>query len=137
MHVSKETELEIGGLNFGVSFREPAGATLRVNGEVDGQMTELLRFDDFVEGPHYHVPASGAQIEFDRDANGEPLAWYVAQVRDNLGPLLTEAGYGDLVPRVDLEEISAHAGEIEKAMKDCVPEGYIRMPGVGLQREVV
>jgi hypothetical protein len=135
MHTSNETEIDLGGLKFGVSFREPAGATLRVNGEVDGQWTELLRFDDFVEAPHYHVPASGPQIEFDRDANGEPLAWYVAQVRDNLARLLTEGGYGEVVPKIDLTEISAHAGDIEKAMEECVPAGYIRTPGVGLQRQ--
>jgi hypothetical protein len=137
MHVSKETEIELGGLTFGVSFRDPAGATLRVNGEIDGESTELLRFDDFVDAPHYHVPASGPQINFDREAMGEPLAWYIAQIRDNLGPLLTEAGYGELVGKVDLAAVSEHAGDLQKAMEECVPEGYIRMAGVGLQRELV
>ena len=66
---------------------------------------------------------------------GEPLAWYVAQVRDNLAGLLTEGGYGEVVPKIDLAEISAHAGDIEKAMEDCVPAGYVRTPGVGLQRQ--
>src|SRR5437763_3396439 len=112
MHVSRETEIELGGLTFGVSFRDPAGATLRVNGDVDGQSTELLRFDDFVEAPHYHVPASGPQINFDREAHGEPLAWYIAQVRDNLAGLLTEAGYGEVLSKVDLGAISQHAGDL-------------------------
>ena len=132
-HDTDERELEFGGLRFGVSFRGP-GATLRVNGNVDGEWTELLRFDDFVEAPHYHVPASGDQINFDRDALGEPLAWYIAQIRDNLGELLTTAGYGQVVPSLDLAAVSDHADEIRKAMEDCVPSGFVRVPGVGLQK---
>jgi hypothetical protein len=137
MHASHEAELEVGGLRFGVSFRDPAGATLRVNGSIDGQWTELLRFDDFVDGPHYHVPASGPQIDFDRQAHGEPLAWYVAQIRENLPALLDEAGYGELVPLLDLKAISERAGELQKLMEECVPTGFTRIPGVGLQRAAV
>ena len=129
----EETILDYGGLTFGVSFRGP-GATLRVNGDVAGESTELLRFDDFIEQPHYHVPASADAIMFDRNALGEPLAWYIAQIRDNLGDLLTTAGYGDVVPTLDLKAISEHAGDIQQAMEDCVPAGYVRVPGVGLQK---
>lgn len=134
MEVSNETEVEAGGLKFGVSFREPAGATLRVSGRVNGAWTELLRFDDFVDAPHYHVPASGAPIEFERDVNGEPLAWYIAQIRENLAALLSEGGYGELVPEVDLDEVRDRSGDVQKLMEDCVPARYTRLSGVGLQR---
>ena len=129
----EETVLDYGGLTFGVSFRGP-GATLRVNGDVDGESTELLRFDDFIEQPHYHVPASGDAVMFDREKLGEPLAWYIAQIRDNLGDLLTEGGYAKVLPNLDLEAVSAHAGDIQKAMEDCVPAGFTRVPGVGIQK---
>ena len=129
----QETVLDYGGLRFGVSFRGP-GATLRVNGDDNGESTELLRFDDFIEQPHYHVPASADAIMFDRGTLVEPLAWYIGQIRDNLGELLTTAGYGDVVPTIDLKAVSKHAGDIEKAMEDCVPEGYVRVAGVGLQK---
>ena len=129
----EETVLDYGGLQFGVSFRGP-GATLRVNGDVGGEPTELLRFDDFIEQPHYHVPASADAIMFDREKLGEPLAFYIAQIRDNLGPLLAEAGYGDVLPTIDLKVVSEHAGDIQKAMEDCVPDGYVRVAGVGLQK---
>ena len=49
-------------------FRAVAGATLRVDGIVDGEWKEMLRFDDFIEKPHYHAPASDHQVDFDRDA---------------------------------------------------------------------
>ena len=134
MHVANRTEVEPGGLKLGVSFRESAGATLRVNGRVDGAWTELPRFDDFVDDPHYHEPASGAPIGFERDASGEPLAWYIAPIRDNLAAMLPKVGYGQIVPQLDLEEVRNRSGEVQKLMEDCVPAGYTRVPGVGLQR---
>jgi len=127
------SELEAGGLRFTVAFRGP-GATLRVFGPVDGSERELLRFDDFVEGPHYHVPADGDQIAFDRSRFGEPLDFYVAQVRDHLGELLTQGGFEETLAGTDLQAVSDHAEEIRTMMIDCVPEGYTRVPGVGLQK---
>ncbi|GEM_PF-1345729 len=127
------TVLEFGGLRFDVSFRN-IGATLRVHGRVNGEWTEMLRFDDFVDSPHFHVPASGDQIPFDRASFGEPLAWYVDQVRNHLAELLKRAGFSHVVPTVDFDEIARHADKLGKAMEACVPDGFVRVPGVGLQR---
>jgi hypothetical protein len=127
------TVLDLGGLHFTASFRGP-GATLRVYGDVAGDRTELLRFDDFVDGPHYHVPAHGAPIMFDRTTLGEPLEWIVTQVRDNLVELLTAAGFADVLADVDAEAVAGGAERIRKAMVDCVPDDYVRVEGVGLQR---
>jgi hypothetical protein len=131
--MSNVTEWDCGGLNFSVSFRAPAGATLRVSGDIDGKRTEVLRFDDFVDSPHYHAPASGDAVMFDRDALGEPLEWFVAQLRDHLGELLVTAGVADSLADVDVAAASGCAERARKAMIDCVPEGYVRVPGVGLQ----
>lgn len=122
---------EFGGLRFDVSFRGQ-GATLRVLGNVDSQWTEILRFDDFIERPHFHAPPA-VQVMFDRSL-GEPLAWYIAQVRDHLAEWFERAGFGSLIAAVDVGEVSKHAHELEEAMITCVPEGYVRVPGVGLQR---
>jgi hypothetical protein len=127
------SELEAGGLRFTVAFRGP-GATLRVFGPVDGSERELLRFDDFVEAPHYHVPADGDQIEFDRTQFGDPLDFYVTQVRDHLGELLNKGGFEATLAGVDLGAVAAHAEDIRTMMIDCVPEGYNRVLGVGLQK---
>src|SRR5690349_4647522 len=97
--------LEFGGLRFDVAFRAVAGATLRVDGKVDGDWKELLRFDDFIEKPHYHAPADAHQVDFDRDELGEPLAWYIAQIRDHLPEWLTKSGFADVVPSVDMDEV--------------------------------
>ncbi|MBO0728135.1 MAG: hypothetical protein J2P57_02675 [Acidimicrobiaceae bacterium] len=127
------TELQAGGLTFTVSFRE-VGATLRVLGPVGDREKELVRFDDFVDTPHYHVPADGPAIAFDVAANGEPLEWIVGQLRDHLADLLTEGGYAEVIPRVDAAAVSAQAGAIRQMLVDCVPEGYVRPPGQALQR---
>jgi hypothetical protein len=126
--------LAVGGLEFDAQFRAPSGATLRVFGDVGGSKKEILRFDDFVDGPHYHVPGEGPSIDFDREANGEPLEWLVSELRDDLGPMITRAGYADLLPRVDLGAISESVDKVRRLMEDCVPDGFIRVPGIGLQR---
>jgi hypothetical protein len=124
---------ELGGLRFDVSFRT-LGATLRVDGRVGDGWSEILRFDDFADGPHFHSPADADPIPFDRAAHGEPLAWFIAEIRDHLAERLTHAGYGDLVPTLDLDAISQGADALNQAMIACVPAGFVRVPGVGLQR---
>ena len=131
------TAFDCGGLRFEASFRAPSGATLRVSRDVGGQPTELLRFDDFIDGPHYHLPGASPSIAFDRDRLGEPLDWIVGQLRDHLGSLLTQAGFAELLAEVDEQAVTANAERIRKAMEDCVPEGYVRVPGVGLQHAAV
>jgi hypothetical protein len=136
-HVSSDpgaTEWDVGGLHLTVSFRRADGATLRVFGPTAGGWTEMLRFDDFIDEPHHHVPAHAEPFMFDRAARGEPLDWFVAQVRDHLEELLTAAGFAEVLPRVDLPAVAADAEQIRKAMIDCVPDGYLRVPGIGLQR---
>jgi hypothetical protein len=128
-----QQELEFGGLRFDVSFTGEFGATLRVYGQVGDEWTEMLRFDDFVDGPHYHAPASAHQINFDR-ALGVPLEWYIAQIRDDLPAWLTRSGFADVVPSLDLEAVAANVDKVEEAMSACVPPGFTRVPGVGLQR---
>lgn len=130
----RTTELDLGGLRFDATFRGEAGATLRVYGRVAGEPKEMLRFDDFIDAPHYHVPADGPSIAFDRAALGEPLDWFVAQIKDHLEELLRTAGFPEVLSGVDLTAVTDNAEKIRKAMLDCVPEGYVRVPGVGLQR---
>jgi hypothetical protein len=131
---TKPQEFEFGGLRFEVAFRGNAGATLRVDGRVDGEWKEMLRFDDFVDLPHYHAPASADQINFDRAANGEPLQWYMAQIRDELPEWLRKAGFADVIPTIDMDVVVANLPEVSNAMETCIPESFVRVPGVGLQR---
>jgi hypothetical protein len=137
LEASGQQVVECGGLRFEATFRAPAGATLRVFGDVDGDLTELLRFDDFIEGPHYHVPAAGDPRPFDSAALGEALTWYISQLRDHLGELLAEAGFGSVLSGVDVDAVTEHSEDIRRAMEACVPAGYVRVPGVGLRQSPV
>jgi hypothetical protein len=128
-----ERQLEFGGLRFDVYFTRDNGPTTRVLGSDDGQWIEMLRFDDFVGNPHYHAPASGDPIPFDRSL-GEPLAWYVTQIREHLGEWLPKLGFEEVLARLDLQAISQNSDKIDEAMRACVPEGFVRVPGVGLAR---
>ena len=108
----------------------PQGATLRVFGDVAGQRTELLRFDDFIDGPHYHVPAAGPSIAFDREKLGEPLDWIVASCGITSLDLLTTAGLrrDSARPSMCRRSPTTPTGS-GQAMEDCVPAGYVRVAG--------
>jgi hypothetical protein len=127
-------EWDVGGLHFAVSFRAPQGATFRLSGPVDGSRRELVRFDDFVDSPHYHAPAEGDAIMFDRSTQGEPLDWLVHQISDHLAEFLTTAGHEAVLPMVDTAAVAASAERLKGEMMQCVPDGYVRVPGIGLQR---
>jgi hypothetical protein len=42
-----------------------------------------------------------------------------------------------LVASVDFDEVSRNAHVLEEAMISCVSEGYVRVPGIGLQQVAV
>ena len=132
------TAFDCGGLRFEASFRAPSGATLRVSADVGGQPTELLRFDDFIDGPHYHLPGAGPSIAFDRDEIGRTAGLDRRTVARSSGIASDRRpGSPRLLAEVDEPAITANAERIRKAMEDCVPEGYVRVPGVGLQHAAV
>ena len=131
---SPPKEWDAGGLHFSVSFRAPAGATFRLSGPVDGQSKELVRFDDFVDSPHYHAPAEADPVAFDRARLGDPLEWLVDQFQNHAEELLTAAGFASLLPQLDTAAVAASGEQLRAAMIACVPAGYVRVPGVGLQR---
>jgi hypothetical protein len=132
--VSEPMGIDIGELRFSASFRAPAGATLRVSAKFEDGWRELLRFDDFVEQPHFHVPASGPATMVDREVTGAPLDFFMAQLRDQLHELLVQGGFAEILETTDLDAVTNNVDRIRQAMIDVVPDGYARVTGVGLQR---
>ena len=132
--VSEPIGMDIGELRFSASFRAPAGATLRVSAKFEDGWRELLRFDDFVEQPHFHVPASGPPTMVDREVTGAPLDFFMTQLRDQLRELLVQGGFAEILETTDVDAVTNNVHRIRQAMIDVVPDGYARVTGIGLQR---
>jgi len=96
------------------------GVSIHVWGTDDGH--EYLRFDVFVDDPHYHynhLPSGRGPdvcnnvIDFDAAAMGDMLTWVLARLRTRLGPMLGEAGGAHLVDALDAETIDAVLRDVQ------------------------
>ena len=83
---SKKQTVEIGGLRFEVmhrSLQDDGGPTIEVYGDIDGESTQVLRFDCFRKAPHYHMPPGSSEVmKLSRAVDREALAAGWTQVRD-------------------------------------------------------
>ena len=117
--------IDLGGLRFGVYYTLAAaerGPTIRVYGDVDGEETELLRFDSFEVTPHYHAPASGPQTVLDVSKEGDALQWSLTQVREHLPEWLDKAGFGQVAERVDRDALAEGWERIRDAAVASFPK---------------
>ena len=117
VRIGEPVEVELEGLRVSVRRREvgpDGGHTLEVSGPVAGERAELLRFDLFRLGPHYHVPASNPdQVDLD-PADGDPLEFALDCLRDRLASLLAEAAFPELARSVAAQPPAALAGFAER-----------------------
>ena len=67
------------------------GPTLRVMRSQDGR--ELLRFDCFVQGAHWHLDPPGRDEITQLPPSVDSLEWTLAELRANLAGYLDEAGF--------------------------------------------
>jgi hypothetical protein len=102
------------------------GVSIHVCGTEDQH--EYLRFDVFVDEPHYHyVDRSGEVnnvIDFDVHAHGEMLPWTIAALRHRLPQMLPHAGGAHLVAGIDdavlgpvVDEVAALAERAQAAQR--------------------
>lgn len=105
------------------------GVCLQVVGNVNGQETELLRFDCFDNHPHYHYgPANkNVRIMLDPTVSGNPLRWTMMQLRSKLPAMLGRAGYEDIALQLDpsclvetLAQVEAQASAMALQERDTV-----------------
>ena len=128
-----QTEIAIvalGGLEFEVSAREivdipklpdDGGVTIGVYGDASGERAQVLRFDCFRRGPHYHMPPSApGQIELDGAQVGDGLEWAYACIRDELPAMIDKAGYAELARRVDAAALRSGWERVREAVQRCV-----------------
>jgi hypothetical protein len=126
--------LEFGGLRLEVYYTPNFGASTRVKGIVDDEWEEMLRFDDFVDTPHFHAPADNpVQIDLDPAEAGEPATYYLNILAHRLPEILPTIGYGGLLETLDLDEIQRHLPVVRAAMDTVLIPGFFRISGTCLQ----
>lgn len=103
---------EAGNIRFGLEMRRlpmgDGGLAIHVLGDVGGatrksyvEETELLAFDCFWDGAHYHYGPRNKnhRIYWDRTLVPDPLEWVFAQFETRkLGAMIERAGYPELPP---------------------------------------
>ena len=84
----------LGPIRLVVDHRAPGtrgGPTLRVIREQDGR--ELLRFDCFIQGAHWHLDPSGRDEITQLPPSVDSLEWTLGELRANLAAYLDKAGF--------------------------------------------
>lgn len=86
--------LEIGRFRFDISYRRmqgDQGLSIRVEGPVDSETRELLRFDCFDNRPHYHVEVYGKN-EITAIDDSDATEWSLKILTDQFEGLVDAAG---------------------------------------------
>lgn len=98
-----------GNIRFGLEYRllpqiNSEGMAIHVMSDVAGQNVELLAFDCFDTGPHYHYGPRNEDIRiyWDTTTSGEPLRWTLDQFKaGKLRKMIERAGYPTIASAVD------------------------------------
>jgi hypothetical protein len=112
-HNRGDVVIEAGNLRFGLEFRElrnDRGMAIHVLGDVAGQEIELLAFDCFERGPHYHYGPRNqdVRIYWDTALVSDPLQWTLEQFKaGKLPAMLTRAGYPTIAAALDPDLIAS------------------------------
>jgi len=103
--------VEAGNIRFGLEFREipqvnDRGMAIHVYSDVAGQEIELLAFDCFQNGPHFHYGPRNKDIRiyWDKTLVPDTLQWTLDQFKaGNIPEMLERAGYPGVVAELDKE----------------------------------
>jgi len=128
----------VGGLCFNVRYSKTAndrGPSLRIYGDVDDKPVQLLRFDCFDQGPHFHYDPDGKnnQLRMDKAKVSDPINWSMDYLRGNITSLVRVAGYRALADQLDEGVLDAALPTVEKAMRDSIPTDMPGMEASGLR----
>ena len=111
--------IEVGNLRFGLEYRHLAndeGMAIHVLSDVAGQEVELLAFDCFEKGPHYHYGPRNqdVRIYWDVTTSGETLRWTLDQFKaGNIRSMIERAGYPSIAASVDESLLQQTLPQIE------------------------
>ena len=134
--------VEVGNLRFGLEYRHLAndeGMAIHVLSDVAGQEVELLAFDCFEKGPHYHYGPRNqdVRIYWDVTTSGETLRWTLDQFKaGNIRSMIERAGYPSIAASVDEQLLQERLPGIEKRSFDLVALNKGGDPKAELMKEI-
>ena len=128
---------EAGNIKFGLEMRllpgGDGGLAIHVlsdlagnTGRVFTEETELLAFDCFWDGPHYHYGPRNKnhRIYWDRTLVEDPLGWvFDAFDGKNLGAMLERAGYPGIAADLDVNKVEEVLVNVKKRAREMQEEG--------------
>ena len=148
---NRGTEIfEAGNIRFGLEMRRlpmgDGGLAIHVLGDIGGSMrntyveeTELLAFDIFWNGAHYHYGPRNKnhRINWDLTVIDDPLEWTFEQLENRkLGSMIERAGYPGVAADLDLDVIAAVLPRLKKRAFEMYEEGERLTGHKGLPAEV-
>lgn len=136
-----DTVFDAGAVNIAMVYRKELmpdqGLMIQVFGDVNGEDTEILRFDCFDQDPHYHYGPMNhnVRLHMDKTTVPNPVGWTIEQIRDKLPAMIRRSGYEDLAAKVEanpipsaiLEQVEATAREKSNAERRFVHHKMERM----------
>ena len=124
------TVIDAGAISIAMSYRDEImddqGLCVQVYSEVEGKDTEILRFDCFDQGPHYHYGPENFNIRLfmDKTTVGNPLGWTINNLRNNMVSMVRRAGYDDLADTLETTPVSnGTLDKVESQARSMAREG--------------
>jgi len=128
---------EAGNIRFGLEMRRlpmgDGGLAIHVLGDVGGstrsryvEETELLAFDCFWDGAHYHYGPRNKnhRIYWDRTLVEDPLEWVFEQLEGRkLGAMIERAGYPGVAADLDLDKVASVLPAVKKQAFEMSAQG--------------
>jgi hypothetical protein len=141
--------IEAGNVRFGLEMRRlpmgDGGLAIHVLGDVGGstrssyvEETELLAFDCFWQGAHYHYGPRNKnhRIYWDRTLVEDPLEWVFDQLENRkLGAMIERAGYPGIAADLDLEKVAAILPALKQKARELQAKGEALTGHPGLPLE--
>ncbi len=126
-HSEDTTRVDAGAIAFAMRYRDDIagdeGLCIEVRADVDGEDTELLRFDCFRVAPHYHYgpEADDERLMLDLTAAGDSLDWTLNVFeRGRLRPMIERAGYTSVAEALDESKVAAVMPSVVSAAREIV-----------------
>jgi hypothetical protein len=120
----------VGNICIGLEYRilpqlNSEGLAIHVLSNIAGQEVELLAFDCFDNGPHYHYGPRNQDIRlyWDTVTSGDPLAWTLNQFKaGNMRRMIERAGYPTVASDLDEALLQSMLPEMERRAWELVEE---------------